>query len=142
MKTQLIFFDSFKNSIKGTTRGLIAFISLIIFDLIRFFISNNVNKNSNINNNVPNNIYAIGLVYLLLCSAIGVQLPSKYSEAIVYGLLVGLVVYGVLNLYNLAFDNDPVPKEDTYKSVNIIINILLGTISCGIASSIVYLLVQ
>jgi hypothetical protein len=36
MKTELIFFDKFKNSIQGTQRGLIAFISLIILDFIWF----------------------------------------------------------------------------------------------------------
>ena len=36
MKTELIFFDSIENSKKGTERGLIAFLSLAIFDLIWF----------------------------------------------------------------------------------------------------------
>ena len=135
MQTKLIFFDSFENSIKGTKRGLIAFISLIIFDIIRF----NITKNSD-KSNIPKNIYAVALVYLLLCSAIGVQLPNTYSEALIYGLLVGFVVYSILNLYNIGFNNDPVPKENINKSLNIIINILLGTINCGIAASITYLL--
>ena len=135
MKTQLIFFDSFENSVKGTTRGLIAFISLILFDIVRFSITKNSDKS-----NVPKNIYAMILVYLLLCSAIGVQLPSTYLEALIYGLLVGFVVYSILNLYNIGFNNDPVPKENMNKSLNIIINILLGTVSCGIAASIIYLL--
>ena len=56
MNTKLIFFDSFQNSIKGIKRGLIAFIIFILFDLVRFSITNNT----------PNNIYAMIFIYLLL----------------------------------------------------------------------------
>jgi len=129
MKTQLIFFDKFENSANGVVRGLIAFISLVIFDIIRFSITNNT----------PNNIYAMALVYLIICSAIAVQLPKTYAETLVYGLLVGFVVYSVLNLYNLGVNNNPAPKENMSNILNIIINIVLGTISCGIASSFIYL---
>ena len=48
------------------------------------------------------NIYSAIFVWLLLCSAIAVQIPKNISEAIVYGLLVGLVVYGIYNFTNLA----------------------------------------
>lgn len=142
MKTQLIYFDSFENSMKGTIRGLIAFITLIIIDLIRFSLMKITNKN----NNVPTNIYSMILVYLILCSAIGVQLPSKYSEALVFGCLVGLVVYGILNFYNLSFDNkdlDSIPRISNLPNfINILINVFLGVISCGIASSIVYIILH
>lgn len=140
MKTQLIFFDNINNSIKGIYRGFIAFICLIVFDTIRFSIINNKNKNNDNNIFIPHNIYSMLLVYLILCSAIAVQLPLKYNEALIYGLLVGFVIYSILNLYNLGFNNNIVPKENTSKSLNIIINIILGTISCGIASSFIYLL--
>lgn len=140
MKTQLIYFDSFENSMKGMSRGLIAFITLIIFDLIRFSLMKITNKN----NNVPKNIYSMILVYLILCSAIGVQLASKYSEALVFGCLIGLVVYGVLNFYNLSFNNedlDSIPRISNLPNfINILINVFLGVISCGIASSIVYII--
>ena len=41
MKTQLIFFDSIAESKKGTLRGLIVIISLIIFDLLFFSFTKN-----------------------------------------------------------------------------------------------------
>ena len=43
-------------------------------------------------------ILAIGFI----ASAISVQLPKSLGEAVIYGSLVGLVVYGVLNLVVLA----------------------------------------
>ena len=30
-----------------------------------------------------------------MCSAIAVQLPKNYKEALVYGLLVGFVIYSI-----------------------------------------------
>ena len=130
MRTELIFFDSPKESMKGTTRGLIAFISLIIFDFIWFSLSSKtiyktVTKKPN--------IYVVILVYLVLCSAIAVQLPKSYPEALVYGLLVGLVVYSVFNLTSFSIFNWPLSTA--------IIDTIIGTINCGIAASLIYLII-
>ena len=131
MKTELIFFDSIENSMKGTKRGLIAFISLIIFDYIWFsFSSKTVYKSIT---KKPINIYAALLVYLVICSAIGVQLPKSYKEALVYGLLVGFVIYSVFNLTNYAIFNN-------WSLSTAIIDTIMGMINCGIAASLVYLL--
>ena len=131
MKTELIFFDSFNNSMKGTTRGLIAFISLIIFDFIWFSLSSKTVYKSITKK--PINIYAAILVYLVICSAIGVQLPKSYFEALVYGLLVGFVIYSVFNLTNYAIFNN-------WSLSTAIIDTIMGMINCGIAASLVYLL--
>ena len=131
MKTELIFFDSIENSMKGTKRGLIAFISLIIFDYIWFsFSSKTVYKSIT---KKPINIYAALLVYLVICSAIGVQLPKSYKEALVYGLLVGFAIYSVFNLTNYAIFNN-------WSLGTTIIDTIMGMINCGIAASLVYLL--
>jgi uncharacterized membrane protein len=129
MKTELIFFDSIENSMKGTVRGLIAFISLIIFDFIWFSLSSKTVYKSITKK--PINIYATILVYLVICSAIGVQLPKTYSEALVYGLLVGFVIYSVFNLTNYAIFNN-------WSLSTAIIDTIMGTINCGIAASLVY----
>lgn len=129
MKTELIFFDSVNESMKGTTRGLIAFISLIVFDFIWFSLSSKtVYKTIT---KTPN-IYAAILVYLILCSAIAVQLPNNYNEALVYGLLVGLVIYSVFNLTSFSIFNWPLSTA--------IVDTIVGTISCGVASSLIYLI--
>lgn len=128
MKTELIFFDSLDESIKGTLRGFIAFISLIIFDLIWFSISSKTVYKTITKK--PNIIAAI-FVYLILCSAIAVQLPKSYNEALVYGLLVGFVTYSVFNITSFAIFNWPLSTA--------IIDTIMGTINCGIASSLIYL---
>jgi uncharacterized membrane protein len=129
MKTELVFFDSINESMKGTTRGLIAFISLIIFDFIWFSISSKTIYKTVIK---KPNIYAAILVYLVLCSAIAVQLPKNYYEALVYGLLVGFVVYSVFNLTSYSIFNWPLSTA--------IIDTFVGIINCGIAASLIYLI--
>ena len=92
MKTKLIFFDNIEESKKGTLRGLVAITVLIILDLIWFKIMDY----SPIITKKFNYISAI-FTYILLCSAIGVQQPNSIEEAVVYGALIGFVIYGVFN---------------------------------------------
>lgn len=40
---------------------------------------------------------AMTIIFVLIASAIGVQLPKDVKTAMVYGALLGLVVYGVSN---------------------------------------------
>ena len=75
-----------------------------------------------------------GLIsWLLICSAISVQLPKSYKEAVVYGMLVGLVIYGVFNSTNFAINKDWSLKLS-------ILDTMWGVVVCGIASSVVYLI--
>ena len=129
MKTELMFFDTYENSLQGTLRGLIAFISLIVLDFIWFSFTKNI---YHVTNNTIN-IYALLVVWLLICSAIAVQLPSSYSEALVYSLLVGFVIYGVFNLINFS-----ILKE--WKFEIVIMNTLFGAFNCAVAGSLIYLL--
>jgi hypothetical protein len=75
MKMELVFFDDKYQSIEGTKRALIAFITLIICNLFIF--------------RDPKIIES-----LLLSSAIGVGLPKSLNEGLIYSFLVGLVVFG------------------------------------------------
>lgn len=129
MKTELIFFDTYENGLEGTKRGLIAFISLIVFDLIWFSFMKKYYPVTRSNINIYSSIF----VWLLLCSAIAVQIPKNMSEAILYGLLVGLVVYGIYNFTNLA-----ILKEWNIKIA--IIDTIWGIINCGIAALLIYLI--
>ena len=126
MRTQLIFFDNVDESKKGTLRGLVAISVLIILDLMWFKImdySPIISK--------PFNYFSAAFAYLLLCSAIGVQLPRSIQEAIVYGALVGLAIYGVYNGTNYA-----ISKQHTLKIT--ILDTMWGMFVMSSASIIVY----
>lgn len=126
MRTQLIFFDNIDESKKGTLRGLVAISVLIILDLIWFQImdySPIISK--------PFNYFSAAFAYLLLCSAIGVQLPRSIQEAIVYGALVGLAIYGVYNGTNYAIN-----KQHTLKIT--VLDTMWGMFVMSTASIVVY----
>ena len=130
MKTELIFFDSFNESIKGTKRGLIAFIALILLDLIQNYFLFKIGYKQYITKNI--NILGRVFSWLMLCSAIGVQKPKLMKEAIVYGALVGSVAYGVYNGINYAINNKWPLKI-------YILDFIWGIIMCSIAALMVYL---
>jgi len=129
MRTELIFFDSYDQSLRGTVRGLIAFISLIVFDIIWLSLSSKIVYGTI---DKPLNFFTAALAYLVLCSAIAVQLPNSLNEAIVYGSLVGFVTYSVFNLTSLTiFKNWPL--------ITGIIDTIVGTINCSIAAGLIYI---
>lgn len=132
MKTELIFFDSFEKSKECTIRGLIAILTLITLDLIWFQISGYFNIYSGIITKNPINYLSAFLSWLLICSAISVQLPKSLKEAMTYGMLVGLVVYGVWNFTNHSI------MEWTIKTI--IADTLWGMLVCSMASLSVYLI--
>tara|TARA_Y100001980_G_C14552022_1_gene335878 strand:- start:1995 stop:2402 length:408 start_codon:yes stop_codon:yes gene_type:complete len=101
MQTKLIFFDKIEESRKGTLRGLVAITVLIVLDMLWFKImdySPIVSKKFN--------YFSAIFTYILLCSAIGVQLPNSVQEAMVYGALVGFVIYGVFNGTSYSINKD------------------------------------
>jgi uncharacterized membrane protein len=128
MNTKLIFFGNYRDTIEGTKRGAIAFITLILLDNIRFKIMDY----SKVVTKKPVNITSALFVWLLLCSAIAVQQdPTSYREAVIYGMLVGLVVYGVYNGTNYSILKGWTPKVA-------ILDTLWGVFVCGMASLAVY----
>ena len=126
MKTQLIFFDNIEESKKGTLRGLVAMTSLIILDLIWFQFMDY----SPIITKKFNYISAF-ITYGLLCSAIAVQLPNSLEEAMVYGALLGFVIYGVFNGTNYSLNKNWTIKIAT-------LDTLWGMFVMSAASTIVY----
>ena len=98
--------DSMEQSRFGTLRGLIALFVLLGGDAIWFFLTKKYYSNvikSIQGGSTPYYRLRFGLIaWILLCSAIAVQQPKKDKQAIVYGALVGLVVYGIFNSTNMA----------------------------------------
>lgn len=136
MKTELVFFDGLHQSKNGTFRGLIAFTLLVSLSALWFFITYDwVYKSSiqKLNSNLfsARTIVSFILIYLLICSALAVQMPSSWDNALVYGLLVGLVVVGVANLVSVAIIED-------YSILTAIVDTVFAMIMCGIVSVCVY----
>lgn len=127
MKTQLIFFDTHEEGMKGTLRGFVCITILIILDLLWFQIMDY----DPIVSKKKINYFSAFITYLLLCSAISVQLPSSLVEASVYGMLVGLVTYGVFNSTSYSINKD--------WTISIaIFDTLWGMFICSLSASIVY----
>jgi len=131
MRTNLIFFDSFKESNKGWVRWIIVVISLIILDLIRFNVFNNYMEYKVTKN--PINIYSSIFVWFLVGAALAVQNEPSYLEALIYGVLVGLVIYGVYNFTNYSI-------LEGYSLKGAVINTLGGILICMFSISILWLL--
>ena len=101
-------FNSLEESRKGTLRSLIAFSFLVLFNLIYFYlIGNNLRVQYTASPYDKKFIYiciAYFLSLVLVTSAIGVQLPNTVgtkpatAQVVTYGLCLGLVVYGFLNI--------------------------------------------
>ena len=136
MKTNLVFFDGLHQSKHGTLRGLIAFILLVSLSALWFFITYDWVYKSSIKKLKfslfsARTIVSFILIYLLVCSALAVQFPSSWDNALVYGLLVRLVVFGVTNLAFIAIIED-------YSILTAIVDTVFAMIMCGTISVCVY----
>lgn len=74
-RTELIFFSTYHDSIYGTLRGVVSFIPMcLLFSFLsRKYITSCI-------------------LSLVICSAIGVQLPQTMIETILYNMLVGMCI--------------------------------------------------
>jgi uncharacterized membrane protein len=101
MHTHLVFFDTTDESIKGTIRGLVAFLIILFLDYIWYeLLMKSFYDSYTSQSNLSAKTIGIFVSSLLLCSSLTVQLASSPKEAIIYGALVGLVVYGFYNSTN------------------------------------------
>ncbi len=88
MKSTLIFFDTRANSTKGTLRGLVSFVPLLIFLVLVTKLTTRV-KRRGIS---ARKFIACFLLAFFVCSAIGVQLPKSYYESFLYSILVAMTL--------------------------------------------------
>jgi uncharacterized membrane protein len=98
MKSNIVFFDTLENSKKGTLRGLVIFPIFIILTLLWFLLTKKSLYDKHIDK-VPNSRLwiSMGISALLIVSALGIHNPNTLRKAVVFGALVGLVVYGIAN---------------------------------------------
>jgi hypothetical protein len=89
--TKLGYFRNLEESEYGTLRGLFAFIMLFI-SLTLFYLLTKKRLGWSTNKWYNKKWLRIGIISLVLCSALAVQLPKTYPETILYGMLVGFVV--------------------------------------------------
>ena len=117
----------------------VIFISLIILDfiwlgiIIKDFIINQFGSLIKVNNgSISINLLAGLMAWLII--AIGafvfaVNPSSTLSQAFLLGALLGFVIYGVYDLTNLTF-------LINYPKLFIVVDIIWGTLICGVISSI------
>jgi uncharacterized membrane protein len=135
MKSTLIFVDTPENGKRGTLRGLTilpiyCLMTITWFYLTKKLYSNKVDKVSNFRK-----ILSLFVTGVLIVSAIAVHTPDTRKKAIVYGALVGFVIYGITNAVLIATSN-----KWTYTIS--IIDTLWGIASTSLLSYILYEIVE
>ena len=115
MYTKLVYFDTKTNSIKGTIRSLLAIPLVIILYIAWIYITDH---------HIP--WYRFIIPIFVLVSALGVELSKSRNESVVYGGLVGFVVFGTIaGLYGTTITRG-------------IGEILLGMGFCALTSLFIY----
>jgi len=133
MRSSLIFFDNKENSKRGNLRGLVIFPIFIILTLVwrqlmtKYYKCNNVGK--------LRKIISLIISAVLIVSAIGVQTPNTLQKAVVYGALIGFVIYGVSNCVLLVSSNK-------WGYMISFVDTLWGIASTSLLSFILYKVVQ
>ena len=122
MKSSIVFFDSFQNSIRGTLRGIIIFFPIVILNYLFF------KYYYNIKNTTVKFYIALIISSILIVSAIGVHNPNSTTKAVVYAGLVGFVVYGFMALWGFGSEQIKIKKCFITLAWGIITTALLGYI--------------
>lgn len=128
MRTDLVFFDSTHESAMGTLRGFIAACVIVPITALWYgWLRQRIWKSSEKYRASATVVISTALVYLLVVSAVGVQVPNSFANAAVYGGLVGLVVFGCMSLIS-------VMVIDGYDWWKVLADTAVGIVSCALAS--------
>lgn len=109
MKINLAIFTNLTDSIKSSIRTIFAFIILIV--LFYSYIKTNKNnfyikniKSLMNKSNITNKSFYIGilLILFLVSISISMQIPTNLINCIGYTLIIGILIFGSLNLLLLA----------------------------------------
>lgn len=107
---------------------IIVFISLILFDFVYLSFA----KNYYYISKSPVNLISAILSWILIAYIISIQDSSSIIESIIYGITIGLVVYGVFNLVNYA-----ILKE--WKLNIVLMDTIWGMTVCSLAAISLFL---
>lgn len=102
MKSTLVFADNIDNSKQGFLRGLIILPIYCIFTILWVLTTKKLysNKVDNVSN--FRKLLSLFVTGVLIVSAIAVHTPDTREKAVVYGALLGFVIYGVTTAVLLA----------------------------------------
>jgi uncharacterized membrane protein len=131
MKSNIVFFDNKENSKRGTLRGVVIFPIFIILTLIWFLTTKKLYYKHIDRVNTLRLFIGVVICGILIVSAIGIHTPDTVKNAVIYGSLVGFVIYGVSNSVLLMTSN----KWDY--SITII-DTIWGILSTSLLSYIMY----
>ena len=132
----MVFLDNKENSKRCALRGLAIFPVYIILTLGWFLLTKNTLYAKHIDKvSIPRILIALFVTGTLIVSAIGVQVPNTVYKAVIYGALVGFVVYGVSNAVLLA-------TSKKWGYVVSLIDTAWGVISTALLGYILYKIVE
>ena len=130
MEIKLVFFDSAEQSKNGTIRGLVAFIIIALVCVLWYgYIFQSWKKYVDLQSRDLLIGSAIVMVFLI-ASAISVGQPDSDILAVVYGTLVGLVIFGTGNALYVALQPYPISMA--------LIDTTFGAVLCGLTSWVVF----
>lgn len=136
MKSQIIFFDTVENSKRGTARGAVILPFLLLFSVIWYLVIMKKFYSKHIDDTtIFRKILSVCVIAFMIISALGVHNPDSFKKAIVYGSLLGFVLYSCWNsvLYMI---------HTNWTIWIAIIDILWGTLSTAILGGILYIFVS
>ena len=131
MKTEIQLIPSRKDDNIGQLqlfqRIIQTLLILLVFDSIYLFITH---KKYNVTKN-PVNWYSAGISWFIIAYMLSIQLSNSLLESFVYGLVLGLAMYGVYNFVNYSIVSD-------YSFEIVVMDTIWGMTICSVTAMILY----
>lgn len=136
MKSDIVFFDSIKNSKRGTLRGAVILPFLLVFSALWYLVIMKDIYNKHIDDvNMTRRITGVIVISFLIISALGIHNPDTERKAIFFGGLLGLILYGSWNSVLLM-------TSQKWPFGLALIDVTWGVISTAVLSWILYTFVK
>lgn len=129
MKTEIQLIPYKNNYLELIKKIIQTLLILLIFDSIYLSITHskyNITKK-------PINWYSAGISWFIIAYILSIQMSNSILESFIYGLLMGLAMYGVYNFVNYAIVSD-------YSLTIVIMDTLWGMTICSVTAMLLYLI--